>query len=589
MCGIFAVLGSTLQDLPAVARACNNKLHHRGPDADGLYLSPDSWAALAFKRLAINDPVSGAQPMFSPPAGAAEPVIAAITNGEIYNHSVLRSTLLQGAVLPSSSDCEVMAPLVAKFANNGFAHEYTYVFNELKGVFATVVVNLQTGAFVAARDPIGVRAMFVGSAADGSIWFASEAKALLEHCDRVDPFLPGSFLSGKKGQEHACLDPVTKAPFFQQYYTPTYYNENWIPTAPVDLQQIHDSFTTSVTRRLMSDVPVGVFISGGLDSSIVASIAKRNLPADYVFHSFSCGLEGSPDIAAAQKVADYLGTEHHVLTFTVEDGINALESVIYHLETYDITTIRASTPMFLLSELCKQYVKVVLSGEGADEILGGYLYFHNAPNEQEFHEECVRRVKLLYTADVLRGDRSTAAHNLELRVPFLDRDFLDVTMSFSAKDKMCHQGKRIEKWAMREAFSKRFTGDEYLPDKILHRPKEQFSDGVGYNWIDGLKEYCEKVVSDEQLAAAATTFPHDPPKTKEAYHYRVIFEKLFSKYPGTQGLREGVVKWIPRWSASEDPSGRAQRFHASAYDDIVAAGKQADVDVAAALAVGMDE
>jgi asparagine synthase (glutamine-hydrolysing) len=571
MCGIFGVLGAVRPqgDIAELTKACAAKIHHRGPDDSGLYVSDDGWCALGFTRLAINDPAHGAQPMRLPAGPATTPpAIVSVTNGEIYNHAELRDSVLKGYALASHSDCEVMAPLVHKYVTHAEDHEFEHVFNLLRGVFATLIVNVETGRFVAARDPIGVRAMFVGSADDGSIWFASEAKALLDHCDRIDPFLPGTYLTGVRGAEHDCLDAETKAPKFVPYYKPAYYNSNWIPTTPVDLQALHDSFTTSCVRRLMSDVPVGVFISGGLDSSIVASIAKRNLPADYIFHSFSCGLEGSPDIAAAQKVANYLGTEHHVLTFTVEQGIQALENVIYHLETYDITTIRASTPMYLLSEMCKKYVKVVLSGEGADEILGGYLYFHNAPNEQEFHEECVRRVKLLYTADVLRGDRSTAAQSLELRVPFLDRDFLDVAMSFSAKDKMCHQGKRIEKWAMREAFSKRFTGEEYLPEEILHRPKEQYSDGVGYNWIDGLKEHCNANVTDAQLASAAATFPHDPPKTKEAYYYRQIFEKVFGKYKGTQGLREGVVKWVPRWSESDDPSGRAQRFHAEAYDEV---------------------
>jgi asparagine synthase (glutamine-hydrolysing) len=572
MCGIFAILGAGGRaHLAAETAACNETLHHRGPDATGLHVTDDSWAAFGFKRLAINDPAHGVQPMFSPPA-PAPPAVVAVTNGELYNHEDIHAGLLGGCALPSHSDCEVMAPMYERLVANGDRHEYVHMFNQIKGVFATVIVDVAKGRFVAARDPIGVRAMFVGSASDGSLWFASEAKALLQRCDRVDPFLPGCYLAGVKGAEHAVLDPATKAPLFQRYYEPVYYNPDWIPTSPVDLQALHDSFTLACKRRLMSDVPVGVFISGGLDSSIVASVAKRNLPKDYVFHSFSCGLEGSPDIAAAKKVADYLGTEHHVLTFTVEQGIAALEDVVYHLETYDITTIRASTPMYLLSELCNKYVKVVLSGEGADEILGGYLYFHNAPNEQEFHEECVRRVKLLYTADVLRGDRSTAAKSLELRVPFLDRDFLDVAMGFSPKDKMCHQGKRIEKWAMREAFSKNFTGEEYLPAEILHRPKEQFSDGVGFSWIDGLKDHCGKAVSDEQLAAAAATFPHDPPATKEAYYYRTIFENRFGKYPGTQGLREGVVKWIPRWSESDDPSGRAQRFHAQAYDSLKSEG-----------------
>lgn len=459
--------------------------------------------------------------------------------------------------LPSHSDCEVIAPLYQKYATSMFSHDIEYVFNLLKGVFASVVVDLKRDQFVAARDPIGIRPLFKGTSDDGAVWFASEAKALFDYCSHIEPFMPGSYYASYRGKEQAAS--------YQKYYKPIYMQPGWIPSERVNYKRLHDSFVTSVHRRLMSDVPVGVFISGGLDSSLVASIAKKILPHDYEFHSFSCGLEGSPDIRAAQKVADYLGTKHHVLTFTVEDGINALESVIYHLETYDITTIRASTPMYLLSNLCKQHVKVVLSGEGADEVFGGYLYFHNAPSEQAFHEETVRRVKLLYTADVLRGDRSTAAQSLELRVPFLDRDFLDEAMAISPKDKITGKGKRIEKLAIRQAFTKEESGIEYLPDDILMRPKEQFSDGVGYNWIDGLKEHCANVVSDDQLKSAAKIFPYDAPTTKEGYFYRQLFEKIFGKYEGAQGLREGIHKWIPLWSESDDPSGRAQRFHVAAY------------------------
>lgn len=550
MCGIFAVIGwkRSRSELQSLVKSCTNKLTHRGPDDYGEYISQDAWFALGFARLSINDPAHGAQPM-------CMHQVHAITNGEIYNHQKLRSTYLQNEKLNSSSDCEVVIPMYSKYATSLFHHDVSYLFNELKGVFATVLVDQHRQQFIAARDPIGIRAMFMGISKHGAVFFASEAKALLEHCNRVEPFLPGCYYLGKRGKETAGT--------FVPYFTPMYYNPGWMPVARVHLQKLHDAFVSACSKRLMSDVPIGVFISGGLDSSLVASVAKKLLPDNYKFHSFSCGLHGSPDVKAAQKVADFLGTEHHVLTFTVQDGINALEKVIYHLETYDVTTIRASTPMYLLSELCKTYVKVVLSGEGADEVFGGYLYFHNADSEEEFYNETVRRVKLLYTADVLRGDRSTAAQSLELRVPFLDRDFLDVAMCYSLKDKMTNKGKRIEKWAIRQAFSKQFCGEEYLPEDILMRPKEQFSDGVGYSWIDGLKDYCSTQVTDEQLADAPKTFPHDPPLTKEAYHYRVIFERIFGKYEATQGLRDGIVKWIPLWSDSDDPSGRAQRFHAA--------------------------
>lgn len=469
MCGIFGVLGSSLARSPEqfaeTVHACTLKLEHRGPDEYKTFVSDDGWCALGFTRLSINDPLHGHQPM----RNDAETVYS-VTNGEIYNHDQIHETNLENMTLRSHSDCEVVLPMYEKYAPGLHDHDICYIFNTLKGVFASLTVDLERGQFVAARDPIGVRAMYLGRSHDGAIWFASEAKALMEHCSHIEPFKAGCFISGKRGSEAQSS--------FKPFYTPLYYNPGWLPTERVDLQKLHDSFVTSCTRRLMSDVPVGVFISGGLDSSLVASIMKKNLPPDYNLHSFSCGLEGAPDLIAAQKVADYLGTDHHVLTFTVEDGIDALRSVIYHLETYDITTVRSSTPMYLLSELCKRYVKVVLSGEGADEIFGGYLYFHNADSEQAFYDETVRRIKLLYTADVLRGDRATAAQGLELRVPFLDRDFLDVSMSFSCLDKMTDKGSRIEKWPIRQAFAPEFCGKEFLPEEILWRAKEQFSDGT---------------------------------------------------------------------------------------------------------------
>lgn len=558
MCGIFAVIGSTIprDQLKQIVQSCTNKLVHRGPDELQTYVSDDAWCALGFSRLAICDPEHGHQPMHNDNRS-----VFSITNGEIYNHEQLRSSEFPGRTLHSHSDCEVILPLYEKYATSLFHHDISHVFNALKGVFASLTVDLEKGQFVAARDPIGIRAMFYGQSDDGAFWVASEAKALVEQCDVVRPFLPGHYAVGRRGHE--------KAVEFKPYYTPLFYEPGWMPVQKVDLQAIHDSFVQACTRRLMSDVPVGVFISGGLDSSLVASIAKKHLPADYVFHSFSCGLEGSPDVAAAQKVADYLGTEHHVLTFTVEEGIAALRDVIYHLETFDVTTVRASTPMYLLSRLCKQFVKVVLSGEGADEVYGGYLYFHNAETEQDFYEETVRRVKLLYTSDVLRGDRSTAAQSLELRVPFLDRDFLDVSMSFASKDKMTQKGKKLEKWPMRYAFSREFCQEEFLPDDILWRPKEQFSDGVGYSWIDGLKDFCNAEVSDKDMASAKEKFPHSPPKTKEAYYYRALYEELFGSYKCAQSLREGVEVWSPKWCDSEDPSGRAQKFHQAAYSKTV--------------------
>lgn len=553
MCGIFGVIGSSLpvEELKKIVVDAGKKIEHRGPDDFGSFVSPDGWCAFGFTRLEINDTEKGSQPMFN-----NERTIFSVTNGEIYNHSELREDELNGKALRSNSDCEVMVPMYELYASSLEEDGIKTMFNKLKGVFGTIIADTERGQFITARDPIGIRGLFKGTTEDGAIWIASEAKALLDYCSHIEQFAPGAYISGRRGEPFSSYIP---------YYNPIFYNPGWLPTAKLELQNLHDSFVHACTRRLMSDVPVGVFISGGLDSSLVASITKRALPEEYEFHSFSCGLEGSPDIAAAKTVADFLGTKHHVLTFTVEDGINALRNVIYHLETYDITTIRASTPMYLLSGLCKKYVKVVLSGEGADEVFGGYLYFHNADSEEAFHNETVRRVKLLHTADVLRGDRSTAAQSLELRVPFLDRDFLDVAMCFSAKEKMTDKGKRIEKWPIRQAFSKEFCGEQYLPDDILWRAKEQFSDGVGYNWIDGLKEHCEMEVTNEMLEKASVAFPHDPPHTKEGYFYRTIFEDIFGKYEGTQGIRQTIHKWVPLWSESDDPSGRAQKFHVAAY------------------------
>ncbi|KAK4536157.1 hypothetical protein CDCA_CDCA07G2182 [Cyanidium caldarium] len=520
----------------------------------------------------------------------------AVTNGEIYNHEEIRCGMLENRPLRSHSDCEVLIPMYERMvqpsvgavplnhhfgATGGAAAEPAAahrtqkaareLYDTLRGVFASVLIDAQRGVFVAARDPMGVRGMFIGTSADGGVWVASEAKALVPYCNHVEAFRPGHAVVGSRGQESQT------AFAYDAWYRPRFFtDESWTPSNPVDLRALHDSFTVAVKRRLMADVPVGVFISGGLDSSLVAAVAKRLLPPDYVFHSFACGLAESPDLEAARRVAAFVGTKHHELVFSVEDGVQALDRVIYHLETYDVTTVRASTPMYLLSAVVRQYVKVVLSGEGADEVLGGYLYFHNAPSAHEFQKETVRRLRLLYTADVLRGDRSTAAHCLELRVPFLDRDYLDVAMSIDPREKMCVPGKRMEKWVMRAAFDQQLgpCEREYLPHDILWRQKEQFSDGVGYHWIDGLKEHCAQRVSDEQLAHAAERFPHDPPTTKEAYVYREIFEKHFGRFESASGLRASVHRWVPLWSDSSDPSGRAQRVHVAS--NAAAAAAKAD-------------
>jgi len=562
MCGIFGVLGLGVGATAAraITEECTRKLRHRGPDDEQFTISEDGWMALGFARLSINDPAHGVQPMRND-KGTAH----AITNGEIYNHEALHKAQLGDAPLHSHSDCEVILPLFERLTDGvkldaeGLlpAEPAVALYDELRGVFASLVVDEARGVFVAARDPIGVRPLFYGNSADGAMWFASEAKALMGHCSRVTAFPPGHVYLGSRASPAAGR--------FVRYYKPTYAEKGLVPSTPVDLPALRESFVRAVTWRLMSDVPVGVFISGGLDSSLVASVAKKHLPEGYDFHSFSCGLEGSPDIAAAQKVADYLGTKHHVCTFTVEQGIAALKDVITHLETYDVTTIRASTPMFLLSAEVRKHVKVVLSGEGADEVLAGYAYMHNAPTPAELHEECLYLVNRLHTADVLRGDRSTAAHCLELRVPFLDRDFMDMGLGFNPADKSFgpDHGDRMEKWAIRQAFTKGEAGndEEFLPSEILWRQKEQFSDGVGYNWIDGLRDHCAAAVSDADLASAAKRFAHDPPKSKEAYFYRNLFESIYGQCEAVQGLRASIQRWIPKWSDTEDPSGRVQKIH----------------------------
>lgn len=587
MCGIFAVIGSALPrgELERVVREATGLLRHRGPDEFQTFVSEDGWAALGFARLAIVDPEHGHQPMQNE-AGT----VVAVTNGELYNHEALHAELLGKCALSSRSDCAIVVPLYEQMviaaaraqqqSDDVVDAARAQMYDVLRGVFANVTVDLARGEFLAARDPVGVRGMFIGTSAGagagagGAVWFASEAKALAPYCDHVEAFAPGCFVRGRRGREQADLA-------FRRWYTPRYLVEaaQWTPSARADLRALHDAFTLAVKRRLMADVPLGVFISGGLDSSLVAAVAKRLLPAEYTLHSFACGLAGSPDLEAARRVAAYLGTTHHELVFTVEQGVAALRDVIYHLETYDVTTVRASTPMYLLSATVNKYCKVILSGEGADEVFGGYLYFHNAPSAREFQRETVRRVRLLYTADVLRGDRSTAAQSLELRVPFLDRDFLDVAMSIDPAEKMCRAGGRMEKHIMRAAFDPQHCTQQafaavdasacarpYLPHDILWRQKEQFSDGVGYSWIDGLRAHCARIVSDAQLARAAERFPHDPPATKEAYHYRQLFEELYGgRECVARGLRASVHPWVPMWSDATDPSGRAQRVHAQAY------------------------
>eukprot|EP00040_Diaphanoeca_grandis_P040029 m.260992 g.260992 ORF g.260992 m.260992 type:complete len:566 (+) comp41038_c0_seq1:143-1840(+) len=511
MCGILAVFDSAHgKNLRAKAIECSKKLRHRGPDWSGYYVHKNMHA-LCHERLAIVDPMSGSQPLIS-----QDGKVVLCVNGEIYNHKDLRAET--DYEFKTASDCEVVIPM---FQANKATPEVW--LNKLRGMFAFIIFDEETNEYIVARDHIGICPLYIGWGDDGSIWFSSEFKSLLTSCVRFECFPPGQYFRGS-----------TKK--FTTWYQPKWMNRELIPTGPLDLGAIRDAFSNAVVRRMMSDVPWGVLLSGGLDSSLVASIASRHaqfrvesqgkekawFPS---LHSFSVGLKGSPDLKAARVVADYLDTIHHEFVFTVEEGLDAVRDVIYHLETYDVTTIRAATPMFLMSRKIRAMgIKMVLSGEGADEIFGGYLYFHKAPNKEEFHKECVDKVADLHKFDCLRANKSTMAWGVEARVPFLDYDFLEYAMSIDPEEKLIKNG-RIEKDILRQAFDT--PENPYLPKEILFRQKEQFSDGVGYGWIDHLKATAEEEVTNPQMTNAKNRFPHNPPATKEGYYIRSIFAELF--------------------------------------------------------------
>eukprot|EP01113_Clastostelium_recurvatum_P034329 TRINITY_DN4644_c0_g1_i1.p1 TRINITY_DN4644_c0_g1~~TRINITY_DN4644_c0_g1_i1.p1 ORF type:complete len:568 (+),score=116.96 TRINITY_DN4644_c0_g1_i1:30-1706(+) len=547
MCGIFAIINST-QDpvaLRKLALALSARLRHRGPDWSGIYTAPDGRTVLCHERLAIVDLETGAQPLLN-----EDQTVALTVNGEIYNFKELRAGLASHT-FSTNSDCE---PILHLYEEHG-----DECVKFLKGDFAFVLYDSKTGHFLAARDPIGVVPLYMGRHSDGSVWFASECKALKDDVDQFESFPPGHLYSSKDGK-------------LRRWYEPGWFDDQ-VPVTPFAADgyaQLRTSLEQAVVRRMMCDVPYGVLLSGGLDSSLVASIASRHAEMRVEdqeqskawwprLHSFCIGLKDAPDLKAAREVAKFLGTVHHEYHFTVQEGIDAIPDVVRHLETYDVTTIRASTPMYFLARRIKAMgVKMVLSGEGSDEIFGGYLYFHNAPNSDEFHKECSRRVKNLHHFDCLRANKSTAAWGVEVRVPFLDVDFIDAAMAVHPDEKRCSSAK-IEKHVIRKAFD---TPERpYLPDNILWRQKEQFSDGVGYSWIGGLKDHAEKAVSDSDFASAHVTFPDDTPTTKEAYFYRRIFEE---QYP-QKSARASVAHWVPTWGASKDPSGRAQKIHTDAY------------------------
>ncbi len=555
MCGILAILGlkEDSSRFRHVVLQLAKRIRHRGPDWSGIYTHDH--AILAHERLAIVDVVSGAQPLLNE-AGT----VALAVNGEIYNHESLRAELETEFKFRSHSDCEVILHLYQKTRSGDF-------LSSLRGMFGFVVYDSETGNFMAARDPLGIIPLYYGFGQDGSVWFASELKAITDHCSVFAQFPPGCYYDSSI----AGKDKIVR------YYKPDWMKSTIPPSTKIALPDLKRALVAVVESHLMSDVPFGVLLSGGLDSSLVASIASRLIKergSGEKLRSYAIGLEGSPDLVAAVKVAKFLGTQHHSLTFTVQEGLDAIADVIYHIETYDVTTIRASTPMFLMARMIKAFgVKMVLSGEGADEIFGGYLYFHKAPDREEFHKETVRKLEALHMYDCLRANKAMSAWGVEARVPFLDTDFVNAAMSMDPSDKMTRDpvtgAKRMEKYVLRSAFDP--VNDpsdfyEYLPQEILYRQKEQFSDGVGYTWIDSLKAFAETHVSDAMMETAEFRFPHNTPSTKEGYYYRQIFESHFPSLAAVHTVPGGpsiacssatAIAWDESFKNRADPSGRA--------------------------------
>ncbi|KAK9478942.1 hypothetical protein V1514DRAFT_329488 [Lipomyces japonicus] len=568
MCGIFAVHHHPdVVGFKPKALQLAKLIRHRGPDWSGNFVKNNT--LIAHERLSIVGLDSGAQPLVND-----DETLVLGVNGEIYNHRIIRKEFESEYNFKTQSDCEVIIPLYSKYGLDAPNH--------LDGMFAFVLYDAVKDRTIAARDPIGVTSLYMGrsSGTPGAVYFASEMKSLVEICDDIISFPPGHIYDSQ-------TDKITR------YFNPSWWDGERVPSTPVNYKQIRETLESAVRKRLMSEVPYGVLLSGGLDSSLIASIAARETkkaqnPADQSpdhlsgvddaghlsgatswpkLHSYAVGLPGAPDLVAAQKVAKFIGTVHHEHTFTLQEGLDALSDVIYHLETFDVTTIRASTPMYLLSRKIKaQGVKMVLSGEGSDEIFGGYLYFGQAPSKEAFHSETVQRVKNLNLADCLRANKSTMAWGLEARVPFLDKSFLELVLNIDPKEKLITK-ERIEKYILRRAFDTSFDNGQagtepYLPHEILWRQKEQFSDGVGYSWIDVLKDTAEKLVSDEELANPKPEWGDDVPTTKEAYWYRCLFDEHFP----TQTCADTVMRWIPKsdWGCAEDPSGRFVKSHLSA-------------------------
>ena len=555
MCGIICAfeLKQTSEDLRPQVLEMSKTLRHRGPDWSGIYSSENT--IMVHERLAIVDPTSGKQPLISPSGNL---ILAA--NGEIYNHRELRAPYESTYAFKTQSDCEVILALYEK--------EGSAFVEKLNGIFAFAIYDEAKKEYFIARDHMGIIPLYMGWDGDGTFYVASELKALEGVCTKIELFPPGHYLHSKEAK------PIA-------WYQPDWKDFDNVKDNPTSIDELHDALSDAVHRQLMSDVPYGVLLSGGLDSSITSALAKK-FAAHLVetndeqaawwpqLHSFSVGLEGSPDLAAAQEVAKYIGTVHHEIKFTIQEGLDAIREVVYHLETYDITTIRASTPMYLMARAIKALgIKMVLSGEGADELFGGYLYFHKAPNEREFHEETVRKLEKLHQYDCLRANKSLAAWGIEGRVPFLDKEFIEVAMRINPKDKII-TGERMEKWVLRKAF------ESYLPPSVAWRQKEQFSDGVGYSWIDTLKELVATEVTDEQMANAHFRFPVQTPQNKEEFYYRTIFESHFPSeaaalsvpsVPSVACSTPVALAWDAAFQNQNDPSGRAvARVHEKSYN-----------------------
>ncbi|MBO4771611.1 MAG: asparagine synthase B [Bacteroidales bacterium] len=554
MCGIVGIfdIQSEPERLRRRALEQSGKIRHRGPDWSGIYVGKT--AILAHERLSIVDPKSGSQPLKT----ADGKVILAV-NGEIYNHRQIRDRYEGKYDFLTGSDCEV---ILALYRDKGINF-----LEDLSGIFAFALYDEENDEYLIARDPIGVIPLYIGHDIDGHLCVASELKALEGWSTDYEVFLPGHYYSSK-----------TKK--MTRWYTRDWSQYDAVKDSKLTGDDVREGLESAVKRQLMSDVPYGVLLSGGLDSSIISAIAKKysamRVETDSTqqawwpqLHSFAVGLKGAPDLAAARKVADYIGTVHHEINYTVQEGLDAIRDVIYYIETYDVTTVRASTPMYLLARVIKSMgIKMVLSGEGADEIFGGYLYFHKAPNAQAFHEETVRKLSKLYLYDCLRANKSLSAWGVEGRVPFLDKEFLDVAMSLNPQDKMAGNGK-IEKHILRKAF------EDMLPAEVCWRQKEQFSDGVGYSWIDSLKRITSEAVTDEMMATAKERFPVNTPMNKEEYYYRTIFEEHFPSraaaltvpsVPSVACSTAEALAWDASFKNLNDPSGRAvKNVHNQSY------------------------